>query len=44
MKCYERLNLTGTVTYAAFSSVFPPVSRRPDELTQLGQPPGQRPA
>ena len=28
---YERLNLTGTATYNAFSSVFPPTPRRTDE-------------
>ncbi len=32
---YERLNLTGTATYAVFSSVFPPVSRTPDEQAKV---------
>jgi hypothetical protein len=32
---YERLNLTGTATYAVFSSVFPPVPRTPDEQAKV---------
>jgi hypothetical protein len=32
---YERLNLTGTATYAVFSSVFPPVSRTPGEQAKV---------
>jgi hypothetical protein len=32
---YERLNLTGTATYGVFSSVFPPVSRRPGEQAKV---------
>jgi hypothetical protein len=32
---YERLNLTGMATYAVFSSVFPPVSRKPDEQAKV---------
>src|SRR5258708_4375314 len=32
---YERLNLTGTATYAVFSSVFPPVSRTPGEQVKV---------
>ena len=32
---YERLSLTGTATYRAFSSVFPPISRRPAEQAKV---------
>jgi Family of unknown function (DUF6081) len=32
---YERLNLTGTATYGAFSSVFPPVKRTPGQRTKV---------
>ena len=32
---YERLNLSGTAAYAAFSSVFPPVSRTPGEQVKV---------
>jgi Family of unknown function (DUF6081) len=32
---YERLNLTGTATYAVFSSMFPPVSRTLGELANV---------
>ena len=32
---YERLNLTGTATYQAFSSVFPPVHRNPNDQTKV---------
>jgi hypothetical protein len=32
---YERLNLTGSATYDAFSSVFPPVWRTPGDQTKV---------
>jgi hypothetical protein len=32
---YERLNLTGTATYDAFSSVFPPVWRTPGDQVKV---------
>jgi hypothetical protein len=32
---YERLNLTGTATYDAFSSVFPPVWRTPGDQAKV---------
>jgi hypothetical protein len=32
---YERLNMSGTSTYAAFSSVFPPVKRTPSQRAKL---------
>jgi len=32
---YERLNLSGTAAYGAFSSVFPPVSRTPGEQVKV---------
>jgi hypothetical protein len=32
---YERLNLSGTATYAAFSSVFPPVFRNPGDQDKI---------
>jgi hypothetical protein len=32
---YERLNLGGSTTFQAFSSVFPPVPRRPEEWHQV---------
>jgi hypothetical protein len=32
---YERLNLSGTATFHAFSSVFPAVNRRPEETTKV---------
>jgi hypothetical protein len=32
---YERLNLSGLATYEAFSSVFPPVHRDPNEQTKV---------
>ena len=32
---YERLNLSGTAAYGAFSSVFPPVSRMPGEQVKV---------
>jgi hypothetical protein len=32
---YERLNLSGTATYRAFSSVFPPVRRTPSEQVKV---------
>jgi hypothetical protein len=32
---YERLNLSGTATYLAFSSVFPPVHRNPGDQNKV---------
>jgi hypothetical protein len=32
---YERLNLTGSATYAAFTSVFPPVPRTPGDQAKV---------
>ena len=32
---YERLKLSDTATYAALSSVFPPVTRRPDQQVKV---------
>jgi hypothetical protein len=32
---YERLNLTGTATYDAFTSVFPPIARTPAKLDTI---------